>query len=120
MKLIQQQLKVKAEYSGSRLDQALHGLMPDYSRSKIQEWIQQGFINLNRQTCKPKQRVYDGDLIDLDIPYVAKIVDKAENIEFEILHETAQTRISWITQHYHYFRLWENPLNKPQGRNIKR
>ena len=87
MKLIQQQLKVEAEYSGSRLDQALHGLMPDYSRSKIQEWIQQGFINLNRQTCKPKQRVYDGDLIDLDIPYVAKIVDKAENIEFEILHQ---------------------------------
>ncbi len=86
MKLIQQQLKVKAEYSGSRLDQALHGLMPDYSRSKIQEWIQQGFINLNRQTCKPKQRVYDGDLIDLDIPYVAKLADKAENIEFEILH----------------------------------
>ena len=86
MKLIQQQLKVEAEYSGSRLDQAVHGLMPDYSRSKIQEWIQQGFINLNRQTCKPKQRVYDGDLIDLDIPYVAKLVDKAENIEFEILH----------------------------------
>ena len=90
MKLIQQQLKVKAEYSGSRLDQALHGLMPDYSRSKIQEWIQQGFINLNQQTCKPKQRVYDGDLIDLDIPYVAKIVDKAENIEFEILYQDGE------------------------------
>jgi 23S rRNA pseudouridine1911/1915/1917 synthase len=61
--------------------------MPDYSRSKIQEWIQQGFINLNQQSCKPKQRVYDGDVIDLDIPYVAKLVDKAENIEFEILHQ---------------------------------
>jgi len=87
MKLIQQQIKIEAEYSGYRLDQALSGLMPDYSRSKIREWIQQGFISLNRQSCKPKQRVYAGDLIDLDIPYVAKLADRPENIEFEILHQ---------------------------------
>jgi 23S rRNA pseudouridine1911/1915/1917 synthase len=87
MKLIQQQIKIEAEYSGYRLDQALSGLMPDYSRSKIREWIQQGFISLNRQSCKPKQRVYGGDLIDLDIPYVAKLADRPENIEFEILHQ---------------------------------
>ncbi len=87
MKLIQQQIKIEAEYSGYRLDQALSGLMPDYSRSNIQEWIQQGFISLNRQSCKPKQRVYGGDLIDLDIPYVAKLADRPENIEFEILHQ---------------------------------
>ena len=85
MKLIQQQFKVEAEYSGYRLDQVLSGLMPDYSRSKIQEWIQQGFIFLNRQSCKPKQRVYGGDLIDLDIPSVAKL-DQPEDIEFQILH----------------------------------
>ena len=87
MKLIQQQFKVEVDYSGYRLDQALSGLMPDYSRSKIQEWIQQGFIILNRQSCKPKQRVYSGDVIDLDIPYVAKLADRPEKIEFEILHQ---------------------------------
>jgi len=87
MKLIQQQFKVEAEYSGYRLDQALHGLMPDYSRSKIQEWIQQGFIILNSQACKPKQKVYAGDRIDLDVPIVAKISDVPEQIEFEILHQ---------------------------------
>jgi 23S rRNA pseudouridine1911/1915/1917 synthase len=87
VKLIQQQFKIEAEYSGCRVDQALNGLLPDYSRSRIQEWIQQGFIILNRQSCKPKQRVYEGDLIDLDIPYIAKIADKAENIAFEILYQ---------------------------------
>lgn len=87
MKLIQQQIKIEAEYSGYRLDQALNGLMPDYSRSKIQEWIQQGFICLNHRSCKPKHRVYGGDLIDLDIPHVAKLFDRPENIEFEILHQ---------------------------------
>ena len=87
MKLIQLQFKVEAEHSGYRLDQALHGLMPDYSRSKIQEWIQQGFIFLNSQVCKPKQKVYAGDRIDLDVPYVAKIADVPEEIEFDILHQ---------------------------------
>ncbi len=87
MKLIQQQFKIASEYSGFRLDQALHGLMPDYSRSKIQEWIQQEFIVLNRQSCKPKQRVYDGDLIELDVPHVAKLTDIAQYIEFEIMHQ---------------------------------
>lgn len=87
MKLIQQQFKVESEYSGYRLDQALSSLMPDYSRSKIQDWIQHGFIILNNQACKPRQKVYPGDLIDLDIPYVAKIDDKAEDIELDILHQ---------------------------------
>ena len=87
MKLIQQQFKVGTEYSGYRFDQAVSKLLPDYSRSKIQQWIEQGFICLNRQTSKSRQRVYSGDLIDLDIPYVARLTDQPEEIEFEILHQ---------------------------------
>jgi 23S rRNA pseudouridine1911/1915/1917 synthase len=87
MKLIQQQFRIETEYSGFRFDQAVNRLLPDFSRSKVQEWIQQGFICLNRQAAKPKQRVYTGDLIDLDIPEVAKISDQPENIKFGILHQ---------------------------------
>ena len=87
MKLIQQQFKITEKNSATRLDQALSSLMPDYSRSKIQEWIQSGFIFLNGKACKPKQQVYVGDLIELDVPFIAKLVDKPENIAFEILHQ---------------------------------
>jgi 23S rRNA pseudouridine1911/1915/1917 synthase len=87
MKLIQQQFRVEAENSGLRLDQAVNRLLADFSRSKVQEWIQEGFISLNRQAARSKQRVYTGDLIDLDIPEVAKISDQPENIEFGILHQ---------------------------------
>jgi 23S rRNA pseudouridine1911/1915/1917 synthase len=87
MKLIQQQFRVEAENSGLRLDQAVNRLLVDFSRSKVQEWIQEGFISLNRQAARSKQRVYTGDLIDLDIPEVAKISDQPENIEFGILHQ---------------------------------
>ena len=87
MKLLQQQIRIESEFSGQRLDQALNILLPDYSRGKIQDWIKQGFICLNRQSCKSKQRVYSGDLIDLDIPCVAKLSDQPEVIEFEVLHQ---------------------------------
>ena len=87
MKLLQQQLRIENEYSGFRIDQALHGLIPDYSRGVIQDWMKQGFVLLNKQACKPKQRVHTGDLIELDVPFVAKISDKPESIEFDLIYQ---------------------------------
>ena len=68
MKLIQQSFQIDKQQAGSRLDQALQQLLPDYSRSRIQHWIQQGFVCINRQNCKPRQKVFSGDLVDLDVP----------------------------------------------------
>ena len=87
MKLLQQQVRIEHEHSGMRIDQALHKLFPDYSRGVIQAWINSGFVILNRQTCKAKQKIYSGDLIDLDVPFVAKLTDLAEKIEFNIIHQ---------------------------------
>ena len=87
MKLLQQQIRIENEFTGTRVDQALHGLLPEYSRGTIQGWIKSGFVQLNRHACKSKQKVYTGDLIDLDIPYVAKISDLPEKIEFNIIHQ---------------------------------
>ncbi len=87
MKLIQQQIVVDEATSGQRLDQALCHFLPDYSRSKIQEWIRQGFITLNGQAPKPKLKVYVGDELQLDIPPTTKIYDQPESIEFDIIHQ---------------------------------
>jgi 23S rRNA pseudouridine1911/1915/1917 synthase len=87
MKLIQQSFQVEKHLAGNRLDNALHQLLPDYSRSKIQQWIQHGFVCINHEKCKPRQKVYSGDLIDLDIPAQVKISDRPQAIEFGILHQ---------------------------------
>ncbi|MFT5503435.1 MAG: 23S rRNA pseudouridine1911/1915/1917 synthase [Gammaproteobacteria bacterium] len=87
MKLIQQEYRIEGQHSGNRLDQVLHQLLPEYSRSKIQEWIQQGFILLNQKPCKSKQKVIINDLVVLDIPRVDVIEDKPQAIEFDILHQ---------------------------------
>ncbi|MCP4470249.1 MAG: 23S rRNA pseudouridine(1911/1915/1917) synthase RluD [Gammaproteobacteria bacterium] len=87
MKLIQQSFRIEKSQAGNRLDQALQQLLPDYSRSKIQRWIRQGFVCINREYCKPRQKVFSGDLVDLDVPEQDVISDQPQAIEFEILHQ---------------------------------
>ena len=89
MKLIQQQLTIDEQTSGMRLDQALAQLLPEYSRSKIQDWIKQGFITLNQAKVKPREKVFDGDSLVLDVPPTTKTYDQPEQIEFEIIHQDA-------------------------------
>jgi len=86
MKLIQQSFQIEKNQAGNRLDNALQQLLPDYSRSRIQQWIQQGFVCLNQQVCKPRQKVYRGDIVELDVPEQSVIADQPEPIEFDILH----------------------------------
>ncbi len=87
MKIIQQLFTVNEQASGLRLDQALCIFLPDYSRSKIQDWIKQGFILLNETVPKAKVKVYVGDELKLDIPPTTKTYDPPEQIEFEILFQ---------------------------------
>ncbi len=87
MKLIQQQYRIDDHEAGSRLDQTLSQRLPEYSRSKIQEWIREGFIQLNQQPCKPRQKVYGNDLVNLDVPMVSRLSDQPQVVEFEILYE---------------------------------
>jgi 23S rRNA pseudouridine1911/1915/1917 synthase len=87
MKLIQQRFEIANHQAGNRLDLVLHQLLPDYSRSRIQQWIQQGFVLINLKSCKPRQKVYVGDLIELDVPEQPSISDKPQSIEFDILFQ---------------------------------
>lgn len=86
MKLIQQRIEIDREHAGDRLDQVLHRLLPDYSRNRIQQWIQQGFVCLNQAGCKPRQKVHDGDVVDLDVPEQVETGDRPQPLEFEVLH----------------------------------
>ena len=87
MKLIQQSFQVEKQHAGNRLDQALQQLLPDYSRSRIQHWIQQGYVVINHQVCKPRQKVFSGDRIDLDVPEQVVLTDRPQPVEFDVLHQ---------------------------------
>lgn len=67
-----QEIKLHAIVSddqlGQRLDQALAVLFPDYSRSRIKEWITDNRVTVNGKIInKPKEKVFGGERIDIDV-----------------------------------------------------
>lgn len=58
---------VPMEFSEMRLDQAVAQLMPEHSRSRIQGWIKSGELKVNERTCRPKDKVIVGDVINIDV-----------------------------------------------------
>ncbi len=52
---------------GQRLDQALAELFPDYSRSRIKDWILDDRVQVNgKKVTKPKEKVLGGEAIAID------------------------------------------------------
>ena len=51
---IKQTLIIPESHANDRLDQALAKLLPEYSRTQIQEWIDAGAILVNGAAVKPK------------------------------------------------------------------
>ncbi len=51
--------------AGQRLDQALAALFPEFSRSRLQEWIRAGRVSLDGNPCRPRDRLRGGERIEL-------------------------------------------------------
>ncbi|MBE9053998.1 RluA family pseudouridine synthase [Nostocales cyanobacterium LEGE 11386] len=89
-----------ANTSGERLDRYLAQELPDLSRSRIQQLIEQGNVQLNAKVCTTKKiNVKAGDRITLEIPEVQPLELQAEAIPLDILYEDDQLLV----------------LNKPAG-----
>lgn len=66
---IKKQLTIPREYHNHRIDQVLASLLPEYSRSQISNWIKRETITINHKPCKPKDKVSDGDLIEIEVNF---------------------------------------------------
>lgn len=72
----------------SRLDSYLSQQLPDLSRSRIQQLIEQGTIQLNGKVCTSKKiPVKVGDRITIEIPKAKPLELQPEDIPLDILYE---------------------------------
>src|SRR6266480_7836965 len=81
------ELVVSANEAKIRLDQFLAKRLPEFSRSRLQQLIRDGFVRLNNSTSRPRQIVRNGDKIELTEPPLEKIEALPEQIPLEILFE---------------------------------
>lgn len=87
-----QQLELKSSILesqlGQRIDQALAELFPDYSRSRIKEWILGGKVTLNGETIiKPRHKVMGGEAVTIDAEVEDEVRWIAQDIPLDVVYE---------------------------------
>jgi 23S rRNA pseudouridine1911/1915/1917 synthase len=84
---IQHTLTIPDELAGSRLDQALAKLLPDHSRTQIQDWIKKQEVTLDGQIPINKARVIGGESIVINAGIKPQQTFTAEAIVLDIIYE---------------------------------
>ncbi|NJM21814.1 MAG: RluA family pseudouridine synthase [Richelia sp. SL_2_1] len=83
-----QSICLRVEQNASRLDSYLSQKKTDLSRSRIQQLIEQGNVELNGEVCHSKKMaIKAGDLIILTIPQPEPLELRSQNIPLDILYE---------------------------------
>lgn len=80
---------VTAEHAGTRLDQFLAAELPQFSRSRLQHLIREGFVTLNESRPRPRDVVRTGDRARVSEPPTTQVEAQPEKIALEILYEDA-------------------------------
>ncbi|MHB8454528.1 MAG: 23S rRNA pseudouridine(1911/1915/1917) synthase RluD [Acidiferrobacterales bacterium] len=78
---------VPPEYAGQRLDQALTGLFPDFSRSQIQKWIRSGQVQVDSELPRARDRVRGGEAVRVSVQETPTAPWQPEAIPLDILYE---------------------------------
>jgi 23S rRNA pseudouridine1911/1915/1917 synthase len=73
---------------GKRLDQALAEMFPDYSRSRLKEWILADKVTVDGQIMnKPREKLLGEEQIEINAQIEAQVQHQGENIELNIVFE---------------------------------
>ena len=67
MTINKKQILIPLELNGQRIDSAVHKLLPEYSRGKIQAWIKNGYITVDGQTISSKKKIIGGENLIIEI-----------------------------------------------------
>src|ERR1043166_2590945 len=82
-----EQLTAGPADAGKRLDHLVHERLPQYSRSRIQDWIRQGRIRLNGDEERASRQVRAGDRIDVEPAEAPPLRAAPEDIPLRVLYE---------------------------------
>jgi 23S rRNA pseudouridine1911/1915/1917 synthase len=82
-------LRAEAADQGKRLDFFLHERLPEYSRSRLQTWIREARVHVNRAPGKPSTVIRGSEEIVVEPAPPAPLKARAEEIPLSVLYEDA-------------------------------
>jgi 23S rRNA pseudouridine1911/1915/1917 synthase len=77
---------VDGTHAGQRLDHFLQSQMPEFSRSRLQDWIKAGRVRVNGESAKPSAVLRGGERIDVEPAGLPKLNAEAEEIPLDVLY----------------------------------
>ena len=90
---IRQSLLIPIEHAGQRLDQALAVLLPEYSRTRLKEWIESGQVLINGSPLRPKDRVVGGERIELNATLEDAVTVRPQSIGLDVVYQDSQVLV---------------------------
>lgn len=81
------ELVAKHKVEGTRLDQYLAAMFPDYSRSVIRKVVDAGDVTVNGKPAKASYRIRYDDVVRVRLPAPTHDLPAAEDIPLEVLYE---------------------------------
>jgi 23S rRNA pseudouridine1911/1915/1917 synthase len=90
---IVKEAQVPFDLGGNRFDQIATELFNDYSRSRIQSWIKEGALKVDGQIIKPKEKLFGGEVVTLDIVIEAQEDHEAQEMALDIVYEDSSIMI---------------------------
>ncbi len=79
--------QIPERLAGRRLDQVLAELFPDYSRSRLQQWIKQGRVTVDGQVRRRRDKLSGGERIELRPTEERQATCEAQDIPLNIVFE---------------------------------
>jgi len=73
--------------AGKRLDVFLQEQLPEYSRSRLQDWIKSGRVRVNGEAERPSVRLRGNESVEVEPAALAPLKAYAEDLPLEILYQ---------------------------------
>lgn len=90
---------VEESHNGVRIDKYLTEVLPDFSRSRVQQLIEEGYVEVNDLETKSNYKVKTGDIVSAEWPEDEALEVEAEEMDLDILYEDSDIIV----------------INKPKG-----
>lgn len=85
--------QVPVELAGKRFDQALAEMFPEFSRSRLTEWVKAGSALLDGQQVKPRDPVRGGEPVTLSVKTEVETTAEAEDIPLDVVYQDADVLV---------------------------
>ena len=85
----QRSARVPESAAGRRFDAVLAELFPEFSRSRLAEWIKSGDALLDGNAVRPREPVRGGETVTLSVLLDTRTESEPQDIPLSILHEDA-------------------------------